>query len=80
MKLIVRFITALYFELIELIKINATLNENEKLNTIVVAFLNSAAINLVDDLNKEDNLIDVDSYATKEILLETAEECLLSTK
>ena len=74
MKLIVRFIAILYFESIELIEINATLNKNEKLNIIVVAFFDSAAINLIDNSNKEDNLIDIDSYAAKEALLETMKE------
>ena len=74
MKLIARFIAILYFESIELIEINATLNKNEKLNIIIVAFFDSAAINLVDNSNKEDNLINVDNYATKETLLEIAKE------
>ena len=53
---------------------NATLNENEKLNIIIVAFFDSATINLIDNSNKEDNLINVDSYATKETLLEITKE------
>ena len=74
MKLIVRFIIALYFESIELIEINAILNENEKFNAVVIAFFDSAIIDLIDNLNREDNLIDVDSYAAKRALLETAKE------
>ena len=74
MKSIARFITALYFGSIELIEINATLDENKKLNTIAIAFFDSATTNLVDNSNKEDNLIDADSYATKEALSETTKE------
>ena len=57
-----------------MIEINAILSENEKLNAIVVAFFDSAITNLVDNSNKEDNLVDVDSYATKETLLEITKE------
>ena len=53
---------------------NATFDENEKLNIIAIAFFDSAITNLIDNLNKEDNLINVDSYATKEILLKTIKE------
>ena len=80
MKLIVRFINILYFESIELIEINAILNKNEKLDIIVIAFFDSAITNLVDNSNKEDNLVNVDSYVTKRTLLETIKERLLSTK
>ena len=74
MKLTIKFITILYFESIKLIEINAILNENEKLNAIIVAFFDSATTNLVDNSNKEDNLVNVDSYAAKEALLETTKE------
>ena len=74
MKSTVRFITILCFESIELIEINAVLDENEKLNAIVVTFFDSATANLVDNSNKEGNLVNVDSYATKGALLGTAKE------
>ena len=74
MKSIIRFITTLCFESIELIEVNAVLDGNKKLNAIVVAFFDSATTDSVDNSNKEDNLVDVDSYATEGALLETTEE------
>ena len=60
---------------------NAILNENEKLDTIIVAFFDSSTTNLVDNLNEEaNNLINIDSYATKETILETTKERLLWAK
>ena len=66
--------------MIELIEINATLNKNKKLNAIAITFFDSAITNLIDNSNKEDNLINVDSCATKETLLKITKEYLLSTK
>ena len=74
MKSTIRSIIALYFESIELIEVNAALDRNEKLNAIAIAFFDSAATNSVDNSNKENNLINVDSYATKEALLKTTKE------
>ena len=62
MKLIARFIIIFYSKSIRLIKINAILNENEKLNIIVIVIFDSTIINLIDNSNKEENnLISVDS-------------------
>ena len=81
--LIIRFIIILCIKLIEiksieLIKVNAIFNENKKLNAIVIAFFNSSIINLIDNLNEEaNNLVNIDSYATKETILEITKERLL---
>ena len=74
MKSIARFIITSYFESIGLTGINATLDENEKLDAIAVAFFGSAATDSVDNPNKEGNSVNADSYAAKGASLGTAEE------
>ena len=55
----------------ELIEINAILNKNEKLDTIIVAFFNNAIISLIDNLNKkENNLINFNNNVIKVTILE----------
>ena len=62
MKLIIRSIAIFYFKSIELIKINAILNENEKLNIIVIAIFDSTIANLINNSNKEENnLVNINS-------------------
>ena len=59
----IRFIIILCIKSIKSIEINAALNENEKLDAIIIAFSNKA-INLINNLNKEENnLINIDNYA-----------------
>ena len=66
MESIARFITALCFESVGLIGVNATLNGNEKLDVVAVASFGSATAGSVDDSNKEGNSVDAGSCAAEE--------------
>ena len=51
------------------------LNKNKKLDTIIVAFFNSAIINFVNNSNKKaNNSINVDNYIIKKTILKAAKE------